>query len=88
MFSKKTSKFTAREQAKRISKGIDEPHHIGIKSNPVLQQEFFALLNLAINRRDKKWHESWNDCKKDCLKRGLYYSLCSKYGYLNHKIPQ
>jgi hypothetical protein len=84
----KSNKMSAREQSKRISQGKDEAHHIGKKNNAVVQAEFFALLNLAEIKRDKKWFEKWYECKKECVKRAIYYDLCSKYGNLNHKIPK
>ena len=33
---------TPREQAVRISKGIDKPHHIGVKSTEVKKQELIS----------------------------------------------
>ena len=88
MFKKtqKQTKYTAREQAKRITQGIDEPHHIGHINNAIIDQEIFALLNLAVIRRDKKWFDRWNMIKKLAVERGIYSSLIQKHQRLN-KIP-
>ncbi len=89
MFKKtqKQTKYTPREQAKRITQGIDEPYHIGYMNNAVIDQEIFALLNLAVIRRDKKWFNRWNMIKKLAVERGIYSSLIQKHQRLN-KIPQ
>jgi len=59
---------SAREQAEKISSGESEPHHIGKKTNKVLIQEYFSLINVKRMFRNKKWQNKWNEVTTDLRK--------------------
>ena len=60
--------FTPREQAERITKGIDKPHHIGIYTPEQLKQELFSLLNTKPLWRDKEWYERYSRIETELKK--------------------
>ena len=53
MDENRSKTVTAREHAKHISEGKEEPHHIGKKTVSMLQQEFFSLVNTKEGFRDE-----------------------------------
>ncbi len=81
---------TPREQSSDITKGKSEPHHIGKKSNAVLQQLFFSLINTKEGFRDEKWKKNFHELKDEILSKpdgsSLWTSFGSKYGHLG-RIP-
>ena len=77
-------KKSPREQSKDITSGKSKPHHIGIKGNAVLQQEFFSLVNIKPDFRDNSWNKKFNSLCVEIEKRDptLLASLKIKYQHL------
>ena len=85
---------TFRQQAENISNKKVQEHHIGKKSNAVLQQEFFSLVNQIGNtatvEESNKFARKWNQTIKEILnlKDGelILSSFKQKYSNLG-RIP-
>jgi hypothetical protein len=63
-FLKSKKEKSPREQAREISEGKKEPHHIGKHSIETLSQEIFSLDNTKPMFREKKWKEKFQEIKK------------------------
>lgn len=81
--------FTPREQAERISQGIEKPHHIGPKSREVLKQEIYSLLNTKRDFRkpdfDKQVLSRLGELSKIVGDEQAIKDLESIYKYLSEK---
>ncbi len=73
---------SARDHAKHISDGKEEPHHLGKQTKETLDQELFSLKNTKPAFRDGKWQKRYNyveaeinQVKDERTKQGLVNSL-------------
>ena len=88
------TKETPREISKEITEGKREPQHIGKKSNAVLQQEFFSMINESQAIMSKEEQEKFNKKYQSLVREIknmpdgdlLLDSLKQKYSYLG-RIP-
>ena len=73
-----------REHAEHISEGKEEPHHLGKKTNAVLQQEFYQLMinfNPNLSKTEKEKYESKvKENIQELEKLGILSSIMNKYG--------
>ena len=79
--SRKTT--SPREEARAITEGEEKPHHIGKKTNAVLQQEFYQLMiNWNPNRTTEelvKYRHELRSNIRALTKQGIISSIMSKY---------
>lgn len=54
-------RISPREEAERISKGIELPRHLGGYTVEMIVQELFSLANIKAAFRDAKWHKRASD---------------------------
>lgn len=57
---------SAREEARAISKGIEEPRHIGNYTPLMISQEIISLANVKPAFRDAKWHKRAGEITQLC----------------------
>jgi len=73
---------SAREHAKHISEGKEEPHHLGKQTSETLDMELFSLKNTKPAFRNEKWQKRFNyveaevnQIKDERTKQGLVNRL-------------
>lgn len=96
---KQIDELTAREQARRISEGLDAPHHIGKKTREVLLQEAFSLLNTKPAQRPEDFETQmlniWNELialvgkpESDKAMKTLYRELHDREQHIVDQIKE
>lgn len=90
MFEFPKRKKTPREHAEEITENKEKPHHVGRKTNAVLQQEFMSLINTKEAFRDDEWLKKYRALEKTVFIKEngnlILSSFKSKYGHLG-RIP-
>jgi hypothetical protein len=95
--TQRVATLEAREQARRISEGLDEPHHIGPKTREVLIQEIYSLFNTKEAFRKPDFDEQilarWDELAKlvgdveaDSAVQKLYQFIAHKRQEIAEKI--
>ena len=82
-YDMKKNKISPRKQAEKITQKETKVHHIGKKSNAVLQNLFFSLVNNK--NRDDNWIKSYDNLIKE-IDPQLLASL--KIKYQSFSIPK
>ena len=59
---------TARDEAKAISDGKTETHHVGLYNNETLTQELVSLMNTKMPFRDKEWWDRYRTVNSTLVK--------------------